>query len=56
MARKVKECRPRTANQLEGQLQKQNLNVAKCVISHVTVKQVVQGRRRTYRAHGRVTT
>ena len=31
------------------------LDVAKCVVSHVAVQQAVQGRRRTYRAHGRVT-
>ena len=26
----------------------------KCVISHVAVQRAVQGRRRTYRAHGRI--
>ena len=31
------------------------LDTDKCVISHVVVQQAVQGRRRTYRAHGRVT-
>lgn len=31
------------------------LDVDKCVITHVCVQRAVQGRRRTYRAHGRVT-
>lgn len=31
------------------------LDTDKCVISHVVVQRAVQGRRRTYRAHGRVT-
>jgi len=30
------------------------LDVEKCVISHVAVQRAVQGRRRTYRAHGRI--
>jgi large subunit ribosomal protein L17e len=31
------------------------LNVEKCVVSHVAVNRAVQGRRRTFRAHGRIT-
>ena len=31
------------------------LNVDDCVINHVVVQRAVSGRRRTYRAHGRVT-
>ena len=31
------------------------LDVEKCTISHVAVAKAVQGRRRTYRAHGRIT-
>lgn len=31
------------------------LDVDKCVINHVAVNRAVQGRRRTYRAHGRIT-
>lgn len=31
------------------------LDVEKCVVSHVAVNRAVQGRRRTYRAHGRIT-
>jgi len=30
------------------------LDVDKCIISHVAVNKAVQGRRRTYRAHGRI--
>ena len=31
------------------------LDVEKCVITHIQVNRAVQGRRRTYRAHGRIT-
>merc|ERR1719329_1299327 len=31
------------------------LDTDKCVINHVAVQRAVQGRRRTYRAHGRIT-
>jgi large subunit ribosomal protein L17e len=31
------------------------LDVEKCVVSHFAVQRAVQGRRRTYRAHGRIT-
>jgi large subunit ribosomal protein L17e len=31
------------------------LDVEKCVVTHFAVQRAVQGRRRTYRAHGRVT-
>ena len=31
------------------------LDTDKCIVSHVCVQRAVQGRRRTYRAHGRVT-
>lgn len=30
------------------------MDVDKCIISHVAVNKAVQGRRRTYRAHGRI--
>ena len=30
------------------------MNVDDCVISHVVVQRAVSGRRRTYRAHGRI--
>ena len=32
-----------------------SLDVERCVVSHVAVQRAVQGRRRTYRAHGRIT-
>ena len=31
------------------------LDTDKCVINHVAIQRAVQGRRRTYRAHGRIT-
>ena len=40
---------------LKANCETKGLDVAKCVVSHVAVQQAVQGRRRTYRAHGRVT-
>lgn len=30
------------------------MDVEKCVVSHVAVNRAVQGRRRTFRAHGRI--
>jgi len=31
------------------------LNVDRCFVNHVAVNRAVQGRRRTFRAHGRIT-
>ena len=35
--------------------EKKGLDVDKCHVTHVVIQRAVQGRRRTYRAHGRVT-
>ena len=40
---------------LKANAEKNSLDTDKCVISHFACQQAVQGRRRTYRAHGRVT-
>ena len=40
---------------LKANAEAKGLEVDKCVISHVVVQRAQQGRRRTYRAHGRVT-
>ena len=40
---------------LKANCETKGLDVDKCVISHVAVQRAQQGRRRTYRAHGRVT-
>jgi len=39
---------------LQANAETKRLDVDKCVISHVVVQRAVQGRRRTYRAHGRI--
>ena len=39
----------------EANAETKGLDLDKCVIAHVQCNQAVQGRRRTYRAHGRVT-
>ena len=39
----------------QANAESKGLDVDKCVISHVQVNKAVQGRRRTYRAHGRMT-
>ena len=39
---------------LQSNAEAKGLDVEKCVISHVAVNKAVQGRRRTYRAHGRI--
>lgn len=40
---------------LQSNAEAKGLDVEKCVITHVAVQRAVQGRRRTYRAHGRIT-
>jgi large subunit ribosomal protein L17e len=40
---------------LKANCETKGLDTDKCVISHVVVQRAQQGRRRTYRAHGRVT-
>jgi len=40
---------------LKANCETKGLDLEKCVISHVAVQRAQQGRRRTYRAHGRVT-
>lgn len=40
---------------LKANCETKGLDVDKCVITHVVVQRAQQGRRRTYRAHGRVT-
>jgi large subunit ribosomal protein L17e len=40
---------------LKANCETKALDIEKCVISHVAVQRAQQGRRRTYRAHGRVT-
>jgi len=42
-------------NNLKANCETKGLDIEKCVISHVAVQRAQQGRRRTYRAHGRVT-
>jgi large subunit ribosomal protein L17e len=42
-------------NNLKANCESKGLDIDKCVISHVAVQRAQQGRRRTYRAHGRVT-
>lgn len=39
----------------EANAESKNLDVTKCVVSHVQVNRAACGRRRTYRAHGRIT-
>merc|ERR1719198_900134 len=39
---------------LRANAESAKLNVDDCVISHVVVQRAVSGRRRTYRAHGRI--
>ena len=39
---------------LSANAEAKGLDVEKCVISHFAVQRAVQGRRRTYRAHGRI--
>ena len=39
---------------LQSNAEAKGLDVDKCVITHVAVQRAVQGRRRTYRAHGRI--
>jgi len=39
---------------LHSNSESKGLDVEKCVITHVAVQRAVQGRRRTYRAHGRI--
>lgn len=40
---------------LAANAETKGLDVDKCVINHVVVQRAVSGRRRTYRAHGRIT-
>lgn len=40
---------------LHANAESKGLDTEKCVISHVATQRAVQGRRRTYRAHGRIT-
>ena len=40
---------------LQSNAEAKGLDAEKCIISHVSVNRAVQGRRRTYRAHGRIT-
>lgn len=39
---------------LAANAETKGLDVEKCVINHVVVQRAVKGRRRTYRAHGRI--
>lgn len=39
---------------LSANAESKKLDVDKCVINHVVVQRAVSGRRRTYRAHGRI--
>ena len=39
---------------LQANAETKRLDVDRCVINHVVVQRAVQGRRRTYRAHGRI--
>ena len=39
---------------LSSNAEAKGLDVDKCSVSHVAVQRAVQGRRRTYRAHGRI--
>jgi large subunit ribosomal protein L17e len=39
---------------LNANAESKGLDVDKCTVSHVAVQRAVQGRRRTYRAHGRI--
>ena len=39
---------------LQANAEAKGLNVEKCFISHFAVQRAIQGRRRTYRAHGRI--
>ena len=41
-------------NNLKANALQQSLDPEKCFISHVVVQRAVSGRRRTYRAHGRI--
>ena len=50
----VKACCQLLLN-LKANLETKGLDTDKCVITHVAVQRAQQGRRRTYRAHGRVT-
>jgi large subunit ribosomal protein L17e len=40
---------------LKSNAETKGLDPEKCVITHVAVQRAVAGRRRTYRAHGRIT-
>jgi large subunit ribosomal protein L17e len=40
---------------LHSNAEAKGLDVEKCVVNHVSVNRAVQGRRRTFRAHGRIT-
>lgn len=40
---------------LHANAESKGLDADKCVISHAATQRAVQGRRRTYRAHGRIT-
>jgi large subunit ribosomal protein L17e len=40
---------------LQSNAEAKGLDVEKCVVNHVAVNRAVQGRRRTFRAHGRIT-
>jgi len=41
-------------NNLKSNAEAQSLDPEKCVITHVCTQRAVSGRRRTYRAHGRI--
>merc|ERR1712167_222195 len=41
-------------NNLKSNAEQKGLDVEKCQISHVVTQRAVNGRRRTYRAHGRI--
>lgn len=51
-----KSCRNVIAllNNLKSNAEAKGLDAEKCQISHVCTQRAVQGRRRTYRAHGRI--
>ena len=40
---------------LHANAESKGLDADKCVVSHCATQRAVQGRRRTYRAHGRIT-
>jgi large subunit ribosomal protein L17e len=49
----VKHCISLLTN-LKSNAEAKGLDVSKCQISHVATQRAVNGRRRTYRAHGRI--